>query len=433
MVSGRRGVFLVEDMGSSNGTRLNGEVIEGPEVLRDGDYITVGSVNVMFSNLELGQAGDPTEKLTLSDKQAAKLDYTQEHEIADLPPVEELKTPLHIGVGAFLLLLLIFLPFMTQRVLEVAVAMVLFGIAGVVLWKKLPHILTRMLKKPALLAGAGLGIFIVAIVVGRIFPPAQKAGQAEEWSSYLIDYSQYEQYGYNAWAMGYQENHQYPRDQNYRDKIAFKYYKTPQRQRITLTYAACGIGDGEVAIMLNGQRLAYVPVVENCQYNLKLLLPRDKIKDGDNVLVFDNLRNGPKGTETWQISYVKFREEAIPNANPQLAQQNFRLGMRMYDEREVDPKNRLKAVKHFRLVRDYLETMEKKPNLYREASRMIRIIDKQLQRKFRTAVFEAQRLLKYGKYEKAKNALLRAMAYFETDKTDPRYLRLQSALSELTG
>jgi hypothetical protein len=77
--------------------------------------------------------------------------------------------------------------------------------------------------------------------------------------------------------------------------------------------------------------------------------------------------------------------------------------------------------------------MKKKPNLYREAGRMIRIIDKQLQRKFRTAVFEAQRLIKYGKYEKAKRALRRAMAYFETDKSDPRFLRLQSALTELSG
>ena len=34
-IYGMRGVYLVEDLGSSNGTRLNGELIEGPEVLRD--------------------------------------------------------------------------------------------------------------------------------------------------------------------------------------------------------------------------------------------------------------------------------------------------------------------------------------------------------------------------------------------------------------
>jgi pSer/pThr/pTyr-binding forkhead associated (FHA) protein len=432
-VSGRRGVFIVEDLGSSNGTRLNGEIIEGPEVLRDGDYITVGSVNVMFSNLELDVVGEQTERMTLNEKQAAKLDHTQEHDLLDLPPLKELANPVRIAIAAFAFILLVALPVLTGRALELLVAVVVLAAAGVVLWKKFPPILSKIVLKPAALAGFSLGIIFLAVLVGRIFPPPQKAARAEEWSAYLIDYAQYEQYGYNAWSMGYQPKHQYPRDQNYRDKIAFKYYKTPQRQRITLEYAACGIGEGEVAILLNGERLAYAPVVENCRYNLKLLLPSDKVKDGDNVLIFDNTRNGPQGTEAWQISYVKFREEAIPNANPRLAQQNFRLGMRMYDEREVDPQNRLKAIKHFRLVRDYLESMKKKPNLYREATRMIRIIDKQLQRKFRSAVFETQRLIKYAKYKKARLVLKRAMAYFEADKSDPRYLRLQSALKAMGG
>lgn len=433
-VSGRRGVFIVEDMGSSNGTRLNGEIIDGPEVLRDGDYITVGAVNIMFSNLEMDKAGDPTEKMHLSEKQADKLDHTQEIDLGDLPPPKEILSPPRVAVLTVFVIFLIALPFLTRRILESAVAVLLLGGVGAALWFKFKNILAKILQKTSAFAGGIFGILFLAILVGRIFPPTQNIKKEQEWSGYAIDYTSYEQSGgYNSWALGFQENHQYYGDINYRDKIVFKYYKTPQRQRITLEYAACGISEGEVAILLNGERLSYLPIVEACQYNLKQLLPSDKIKTGDNYVTFDNLRNDKKGTDTWLISYVKIREEAIPKADPAQAQQNFRLGMRMYDEREVDPRNRQKAIKHFRLVRDYLETMKKRPNLYREATRMIRIIDKQLQRRFQGGIFEAQRLVNYGKYEKAKKVLMKAMSYFEADKKDARYMKLQSALSQLSG
>jgi pSer/pThr/pTyr-binding forkhead associated (FHA) protein len=40
-----QGVYLVQDNGSANGTRLNGEKVSGePEVLRDGDYLDRKSV-----------------------------------------------------------------------------------------------------------------------------------------------------------------------------------------------------------------------------------------------------------------------------------------------------------------------------------------------------------------------------------------------------
>jgi len=433
-INGRRGVFVVEDLGSSNGTRLNGEVIEGPEILRDGDYVTVGAVNIMFSNLEMNKAGDPTEKMHLSQKQADKLDHTQEYDFGDLPSPKEVFNPPRTAVFALFIILLIALPILTRRFLEIGAALFILCAIGALLWFKVRDKLSKILCKTSAFAGVAFGSLVFAVLIGRAFPPAQAVQEAEEWSAHPIDYTNYEQSGgYDAWALGYQDEHQYYGDVNYRDKIIFKYYKTPQRQRITLEYAACGVSEGEAAIFVNEERIDYIPVAESCSYNLKLLIPPDKIKTGENFIVFDNLKNDINGTETWLISYVKIREEAIPEANPDKAQQNFRLGMRMYDEREVDPRNRQNAIKHFRLTRAYLETMEKKPNLYREATRMIRIIDKQLQRRFQGAIFEAQRLTNYGKYEEARKVLLKAMGYFDADKKDARYLKLQAALAQLSG
>ena len=40
------GHFLIEDLGSTNGTRVNGKLITGPRVLRDGDEIEVGKTRL---------------------------------------------------------------------------------------------------------------------------------------------------------------------------------------------------------------------------------------------------------------------------------------------------------------------------------------------------------------------------------------------------
>jgi pSer/pThr/pTyr-binding forkhead associated (FHA) protein len=67
------GVFLLEDMGSANGTRLNGEVVKEPEVLRDGDYITLGSSTLQFSMLA-GTRGEQTAQTSLSAAEAQAAD-----------------------------------------------------------------------------------------------------------------------------------------------------------------------------------------------------------------------------------------------------------------------------------------------------------------------------------------------------------------------
>ena len=430
-ISGRRGVFIVEDMGSANGTRLNGDVIDGPEVLRDGDYVTVGTVNVMFSNLELDQAGEPTEQMRLTEKQAWRLDHTQHIEL-DLPLIKEILSGPRLVVVLGFAILWIALPLLTGRIVELGITVALVGATfGIVVWRFKPA-LAFLIRRPGPLAGVLAAATLVGIGMGLFIPHKKHRRTNQEWSSYAIKYAEYEQNGFNSWAMGYSRKHQYPGDQNYRDKIVFSYYKSPQRQRITLEYAACGVSEKEVAILLDGIVLGYVPESLGCRYSLKLLLPPDKLKKGDNLVAFDNLRNGPKGTETWMISYVKFREEAIPPANPQAAQQHFALAMRYYSEREVDPKNRQQAMMHFRVARDYVEEIKAKPALYDESERMMKLIERQLESKYRSGMFEAQRLVKYGKYDQAAKVLRTILAYFAADKKDPRYIRIQQAIGTVT-
>ncbi len=53
------GSLIVRDLGSSNGTYVNGDRIEAPRVLHPGDALTIGGVTLRVDSLEAGAAGPP--------------------------------------------------------------------------------------------------------------------------------------------------------------------------------------------------------------------------------------------------------------------------------------------------------------------------------------------------------------------------------------
>ncbi len=57
----RNGQFILEDLGSSNGTILNGNFITQPTVLYEGDLIDIGSVRFQFSTTAVYDDDSPTE------------------------------------------------------------------------------------------------------------------------------------------------------------------------------------------------------------------------------------------------------------------------------------------------------------------------------------------------------------------------------------
>ena len=61
---GRRS--LLEDLGSTNGTFLNGERVNGTISLRDGDQVTVGDVTFTFHDPEMTSAETPFPKLEVN-------------------------------------------------------------------------------------------------------------------------------------------------------------------------------------------------------------------------------------------------------------------------------------------------------------------------------------------------------------------------------
>ena len=97
------GVYLLEDLQSANGTRLNGEKIEHPEVLRDGDYITIAQTTLQFSCLDAIR-GEITADTQLDDKDKRKIDATEESAYGRRPffrrPLGRLLTLIVVGGAA---------------------------------------------------------------------------------------------------------------------------------------------------------------------------------------------------------------------------------------------------------------------------------------------------------------------------------------------
>lgn len=69
------GAYLLEDLGSANGTRLNGERVVVPEVLREGDHITLAQTTFRFS-LITPPIGDPTQQVRFTASQLRHLDVS---------------------------------------------------------------------------------------------------------------------------------------------------------------------------------------------------------------------------------------------------------------------------------------------------------------------------------------------------------------------
>jgi ABC-type multidrug transport system ATPase subunit/pSer/pThr/pTyr-binding forkhead associated (FHA) protein len=97
-VFARNGQYLIEDLGSTNKTYLNGQLLDGPQPLNDGDRIRLGNA------IHLAFAAAPQPDLTLLDAAANAVDETMyEADLAagsrtllaeDRPPAELAQPPL---------------------------------------------------------------------------------------------------------------------------------------------------------------------------------------------------------------------------------------------------------------------------------------------------------------------------------------------------
>ncbi len=367
------GVYMLEDLGSANGTRLNGEALTGSEVLRDGDYITFSQTTMQFSQLN-SPRGEITTQTPLAELEARAADDPKRAQ--DTPLGSVLKARLRTRQGKVLVALLL-------------VAVVFGG------------------------GGAGLYYGLYKGNEGIIF----------DQSNAPLAYSDDDSF-FNA-VYGYG---QYDRTHKNKVMVEFEYLGG----RATLQYGAWGVDKvGEVALLLNGKKVGQVPLTrQQWVYGLKLPLPRTKLNKGKNRISFDNIRN-PPGEDSWELCYIQVVQEAIPPAHPKEARHQFELAKKSWEDRQLDPGNMYTSLIGFKKARDLLEAMSEQPELYQEAQDYMNKVDKALTKKFNDGLFSARRAEKMGDPAKARLFLLQTRRFFRKD--DFRFREIQRRLDNLAG
>lgn len=357
-----QGVHLVEDLKSANGTRLNGERIgEEPEVLRDGDYVTLAEYTLQFSLLDAVK-GDVTAERRLDGEALKGIDATQERTEGGRR---------------------------RRRLLKIALVVACVAVAGAAAYKLVPR-----------------------RTINTIF----------DRSNTPLRYSESDEF-FNA-VFGYCKYDQLHRE---RVRIRFTYFGG----RATVEYGAWGVDKvGEVAVLLNDEKVGQAPVtLEHWTYGVKVDLPLDKLKKGENELVFDNTRN-PPGDDRWGICYLQIQQEALPPPDLAEARHRFELASKAWEEREVEPGNLYEAMVGFKRARNYMERLDPHPPLYQEAVDFMAKIDKELTKRFDEALFSSRRAEKVDEDpEKARRVLTRSLRYFR--KGDFRHRKIKDYLDAL--
>jgi FHA domain len=350
-VWGKRGVFLAEDLGSSNGTRINGKIIVEPEVLKDGDYLTVGTVNLMFSNLDVHGAGEPTVIINLTDKQKEKLDY----ETSDLTLQERAEELWAIPAGKY----------------------------GII----------------------GTGIFLLFLLylgISALFiDKTKKKRIIKDNSEQVVYYQESEWRGFLGAWFGYCSL-----CERYTSSLKLGFNVAIKNTRVVLTYAAAMIEkDREVEILLNGKRIAYAEWAppRRPKYNFVLDIyraakntPGVNLKIGDNILEFRNTINFEKKKkkakkERWALFYIRIKTTALPKPNPETAAQEYKNAKERFEQRELATSNTAVSISKFNRVIDLLELADlEKPEfgqfkaMYRDSLRTLVILNRELDSFFET-------------------------------------------------
>ncbi|MBW2732088.1 MAG: FHA domain-containing protein [Deltaproteobacteria bacterium] len=362
------GVYMVEDLKSANGTRLNGEGIDNPEVLRDGDYITLSQSSFLFSVLQQ-VGGDATSEMRLDDLEKLAVDHTQ---------TRESSAPKFLG---------------TKRSKLLAVVVVLLVLGG----------------------GTAYKLFLADGAKAVIFD------QSDVPLTYSDEGSFFEAvYGYGKYDQA-RKNRVILRFEYLGGRATLQYGAWGVDKVGEVTISLNGSKVGEVPLTMR-----------RWVYGQKLNLPRQTLKKGvTNELIFNNTRNPPH-EDAWEICYVQILQEAVPPPDPREARHRFELAKKVWENRALEPSNVYTSMLGFKKTRDLLEGLAEKPPLYQEAVDYMELADKELTTRFQEGLFSARRSQRVDNdVRKARRVLLRTLRSFRKEDFRHRELqRYLDALAE---
>ncbi|NOK06289.1 MULTISPECIES: FHA domain-containing protein [unclassified Myxococcus] len=425
--------YFVADMGSSNGTVLNGGLLSGEQQLRDGDKIGVGPVEFTFvwvppegdeDATRPIRRGDPvppldpdaTRPIRLNDPIPAEsgIVLPEGHPTAQQPAV----VPVRPGTAAVAKAE----PGAGQTAAERARRR--RELAGsqagrLLLW-------WGQLSKPARLGVGAVGGGLVLALVGvlAVFFMPKGEGRASGVEPEDLDFEVIS----DSFGVGEGVTWENPDHKSF----AFQFV-TPTRAVAVVHYMASGISKEEVALVVNGVDVGWVPPDVNAvtERGLEQILPPSALKRGElNSIVFDNVRN-PPGRDTWRVWNLRLEIIPVPEL-PQdellaKARQYVATGARFYESRDVGAENLFKAWQQYRFAWVTLEALDTKPDIYQDVRFQLGQMATELDHKCSQLMLDFQRSVQYRNARTARAALQEMGRRFPTAEHRCHNLGLQLA------
>lgn len=442
------GAYIVKDLGSSNGTKVNGKVIR-EEVLKTGDVIVAGNVKLRF---EGGSGAARSERAVRAERPAPR-----PRPAAPAPPAagkarSDPRAPAPAPASAPGKPIIRAQRMRTRKAEEenpappdpqadektVAPGTKRDGSARkkgkggprLQIVARLSEKFRALPKRSRMLILGGVGLLVVFLIVAMVRGGKQVIRQ-------MTDHSNEEfapgEVNSNNDFMTFGSGPDVDTLCLTKAVFSFKY----GNGRATLVYQA-GMIDNlqEVAIQLNGIEIGHPPVtLDKWTDPIFLTLPRKHLLENDvNRVTFVNTVNfgNPKAKESWGVAVMGIREDPLPQADPVKAKEAFELGQQMDKNRDVALPNAYRAMESYRRARDFLELApeNQRGDTYQEASDRAEQLDADLNRRFTDLMFTAEKELNYNRYPKARTIYRDLMMIFPNPE-DPRHQRAKAKLEEI--
>ncbi|MCP3145298.1 FHA domain-containing protein [Pyxidicoccus xibeiensis] len=416
----RGGLYFAEDVGSSNGTALNGTKLPGEQQLRDGDRITVGPVEFTFVWVPPDGDEDATRPIRrnppiqpppIGDASQEALPTARLQAVAPVRPAD---SPEQVRVTGS----------MPAQLAPTAPAQKAEGLTAadrarqrrdlarsqggrLVLWFLALPVVKRVAVGLAavLLVAAGVGVPGYAFLSGGV-KGGPGGSEPETLSLEPVK---------DSFGLGEGVRWERP------DQKDFEFqFVSPTRAVALVRYQASGISKEEVALVLNGANLGWVPpdTTSSAERELEHILPVETLKRNEpNTLAFDNVRN-PPGSDTWRVWNLRVEVIPVPELSPEellvKARQYAVTGARFYAQKDVGAENLFKAWQQYRFAWITLEALEEKPELYQDVRFQLGQVAAELDHKCSQLMLDFQRSVQYRNAKTARAALAEVSRRFPT-------------------
>jgi hypothetical protein len=190
-------------------------------------------------------------------------------------------------------------------------------------------------------------------------------------------------------------------------------FKAEARRRYVLRYAPFYAQAGELSVTVNGRRLEEVPAAPNRRSLVRsVTLPDDALKaDSKNELTVA----ASGGDGVWGVERVELEAIGLAEADAAKADEHYRLGAKLYRDKNIAAPNLYNAWMELRQARRYMEGLEPKPEVYRPTLDLVADIDRELDAVCQRHLFSAAQDARYGQDVRSDEAFRFILAAFPGD------------------